>query len=84
MRKYNETPNGKRFFKLAILGLILVLGNNIGIGFLSITGYGGDINKLILYFIKHMCSGAGAVLVGVYTGGLVQYNTKKTIDAEEE
>mgnify|MGYP007056165026 CR=1 FL=1 len=83
MSEYNKTANGKKYSKLAILGLILVLGNNIGIGFLSIYGYGGDIKKLILYFVTHFFSAAGAVLVGIYTGGLVQYNTKKRIDVEE-
>lgn len=83
MSEYNKTENGKRYSKLAILGIILVLGNNIGIGFLSITGYGGDIQKLILYFVTHFFSASGAVLVGIYTGGLIQYNTKKRIDVED-
>lgn len=83
MSEYNKTPNGKKYSKLAILGIILVLGNNIGIGFLSITGYGGDIQKLILYFVTHFFSASGAVLVGIYTGGLVQFNTKKRLDYKE-
>lgn len=83
MKEYNKTPNGKKYSRLAILGIILVLCNNIGIGFISITGYGGDIKKLILYFVTHFFSAAGAVLVGVYTGGLVQFNTKKKIEIEE-
>ena len=83
MDEFNKTPNGKKYSKLAILGFFLVLGNNIGIGFLSITGYGGDIGKLILYFVTHFFSAAGAVLVGIYTGALVQYNSKKKIDMDE-
>ena len=83
MKDFNLTPNGKKYSRLAILGLILVIANNIGIGFLSITGYGGDLQKLALYIVTHMGSGAGAVLVGVYTGALVQYHTKKKIDTEE-
>ncbi len=83
MKEYNQTENGKKYYKLAILGLILVIGNNIGIGFLSITGYGGDMGKLALYIVTHMLSGAGAVLVGVYTGALVQYHSKKKIDIDE-
>ena len=83
MNDFNNTPNGKRFSKLAALGFFLVLFNNIAIGFLSITGYGGDIKKLILYFVTHMLSAAGAVLIGVYTGALVQYKSKKKVDIEE-
>ena len=83
MKEYNKTANGRKYSRLAILGLILVIGNNIGIGFLSITGYGGDIQKLILYYVTHFFSAAGAVLVGVYTGGLVQFNTKKKIEIVE-
>lgn len=83
MSEYNKTPNGKKYSRLAILGLILVIANNIGIGYLSIYGYGGSTSRLILYYVTHFFSAAGAVLVGVYTGGLVQFNTKKKIEIEE-
>lgn len=83
MKEFNKTENGQKYYRLAILGLFLVIINNIGIGFLSITGYGGDTQKLILYIATHMLSGAGAVLVGVYTGALVQYNSKKRIELDE-